>query len=230
MNEDRIFFRQQLGFCRRLLILFILGLSVFSKQVSAENADTLLLVKRSVQKLHQEKFDEAILLCDSALNLPGISSFDRTSIYRQLGTIYLKQSLWKKAEINFQHALRLVDSLQIEERERESIRSGLMIDLAKLHIIYSAQYNLSVDFIINALRIGEAYHDTALMIEANRLLGYVNRQLKDYKNSEVYLNQSLALAQRIGDTLALIYSYNELANLSILNDQNYDKALPLRSA
>lgn len=226
MNQESIFVWKQLLFYRRLLILF-LGLPVFFIQVSAEKADTLLLVKRSVQQLHQEKYDEAILLCDSALNLPGISSFDKTSIYSQLGKIYGKQSLWQKAEINYLHALRLVDSLHIEEKERESIRSGLMIDLAKLHIIYSAQYNLSVEFIVNALRIGETHHDTALMIKANYLLGSVNRQLNDYKSSEVYLNQSLALARRIGDTLALIYAYNELANLSIYNDQNYDKAMPL---
>jgi signal transduction histidine kinase len=217
------------GFKRISIAGFISFIAFFYSFFGAEasNPDTISYYQKSVQSLDKGNYEEAVMLAENGLKSKGITPGDKILYLRQIGLVYRKQSHWSKAEINFLKALRVCDSTDSQLPGRDSLKVELLLDLGSLHLIYSAQYNQALDYIITGVKISESVRDTSLMIRAYRLLAYVHRQLKDYTTSARYNGLSIDLARTVKDTVSLIYSLNELANVHVLTGKDIDSSMQL---
>lgn len=208
-------------------IITICGLLFCPIAATSASPDSLTFLRKSSIELDKGNYEEAIRFAQNGLNSDRLLPFDKILYLRQIGLIYQKQNSWSGAEIYFHRALRLCDSTDAPVVTLDSLKVELLLGLGSLHLMYTAQYNQALEYIIAGVKISEAVGDTSLMIKSYRLLGYVHRLLKDYTSSARYNHLAIDLAVSVHDTLGLVYLLNELANVKVLTGKDLDTSMLL---
>lgn len=208
-------------------IITICGLLYCPYAAQSARPDSITFLQKSSIELDKGNYEEALRIAQYGLNSDQLKPFDKILYLRQIGLVYQKQNSWSGAEIYFHKALSLCDSTDAPIVALDSLKVELLLGLGSLHLMYTAQYNQSLEYIIAGVKISEASRDTNLMIRSYRLLGYVHRQLKDYTSSARYNRLAIDLASNVRDTLALVYLLNELANVHVLTGGDFDTSMLL---
>ncbi|RLD60920.1 MAG: hypothetical protein DRJ05_03665 [Bacteroidetes bacterium] len=153
---------------------------------------------------------------------------EKLDAMQELAKIKKGDNSWEEAQILYTEALAYIDSVPMQPEEAYLLKSEIMLDLAYIYLVYSAEYNRSLDLFIKVIKRGEHSHDTAILIKANRLLGFNYRYLKKYNKSLNYFNASFIYAKAYNDTIAMISAINEEANVYFyLDDFEKSKRLHL---
>lgn len=168
-----------------------------------------------------------IAFTDSLIKNPETDASTRILALKARGIAYQARSQWARSELSYQAAMQELDSLSADSATVELEKANILLQIAKLHITFSSELGIAMSQLFKAIRIAEKYQDTVLIISSARLIGYINRMLGDYSVSEKYIDQSIRLARLRQDTIQLIYSINEKANLILLGTGNNDEVLSL---
>jgi tetratricopeptide (TPR) repeat protein len=135
------------------------------------------------------------------------------NIERKLGSVYQRLGEWELAESHFEAALE---------------GTGSAGELARLHADLSlvahrkGQGDLALERGRRALELAEAAGDERALAQAHNVLGVLAS--RDLDGARHHLEQSLALAEALGDSAARIAALNNLA-LAYANGREIDQAL-----
>ncbi|OQX72274.1 MAG: hypothetical protein B6D61_14325 [Bacteroidetes bacterium 4484_249] len=153
---------------------------------------------------------------DSLKNVISTGSFsEKLDALQKLAKIHKANNLQTDAVITYKKALALIDSVSIQTKDIYLIKSEIMLNLASIYLIYSAEYNSSLDLLMKVKKRAEDSNDTTSLIRANYLLGLNYRYLEEYEKSLEHLNISIKYCRASKDTVSLISAQNEKANVCL---------------
>jgi signal transduction histidine kinase len=159
-----------------------------------------------------------------AFEISGNDYPQKIEALKKIALIYREQELWAKSEITYAKALDLMDSLKAGNDEISRKKASLLLDISRIHMMYSAQYSVAHELIVSAMSMAEKIQDSALMIRAYRYLAFNYRHLEDYGNALLYSDKAIDIARILKDTIVLSDALNEKANILILDTKDYQTA------
>jgi len=156
-----------------------------------------------------------------AFEISGNDNLQKIDALKKIAMVYREQELWAESEINYRKALGLVDSLRAGNDEISRLKASLLLDISRIHMVYSAQYNVAHELIVSAMSLSEAIQDSTNMMKAYRYLAFNHRHLEKYDDALLYSDKTIDIARALKDTSVLSDALNEKANILVLDNKDY---------
>ena len=217
---------RELGFNHVISGRYDEGLDAYSRALEIdtkfEDWVNVSLCLNAIGKIYEmwRDFDKALEFFYKSLDIAEQHGYLNQIAVRQASIASVYKSLRK-----FDKALERLDkSLQIEIELGNEIRKGYRLDqIGEIHTLMG-DYDLAADYLLRALKI---FQENNVLVSESIVLNHLGlNYLKknDFNNAEVYYNNSLEIAKRIGFNNMIQKNYEEL---SLLNEKrgNYYLAL-----
>ncbi|MBL7910827.1 MAG: SpoIIE family protein phosphatase [Bacteroidia bacterium] len=161
----------------------------------------------------------------------GISVFAQKNKIDSLGKI-LNTNVDDSTKIEILHQLALAsDSVNfsfkaLELAKKIGYKRGIAMSLLDIgrHYYFSGQQDLALDYLIKAIKAGEAINNKKVLISAYRYIGFVYRGNDPY-TAEDYYKKSLQLCRETGDEIAASYALSAIGNIYEGASEKKDRAL-----
>ncbi|MFZ1786092.1 MAG: tetratricopeptide repeat-containing sensor histidine kinase [Ferruginibacter sp.] len=179
--------------------------------LSKEKSDTQR-INLSLQLANIHRFsnvDTALLLGSFALQQAIKIKFKKGEgfAWHTLGIIHDIQGHYDSALFNYQKALRIFESANIEKGKATALLS------IGGYYYYQSDFAKGADYMLQALRINDAINDKEGLGATYNNLGSLYMDKKDYPNALQYLKKALAIKQLLNQGRNLASTMNNIGNV-----------------